>query len=308
MAIQPNNIIFAKQTIEFVRDCGGDGYSWWDFIDGCVPWGSPFAILRQDRSEKPIVEVFRSFKADEFGNTCYKPFNYYDHYGLTPFEVHGYIYDQATNAKIENAVIQGWDASWNNSCSTYSDQDGYYSLKSSHPINIMTAVAIKSHTQEISGNFTNQDFYLQRFQPADLYLTGSLSNTDYAATGSIYSLNVYTSANNTLNLKAGERIVLMTGFHSEENSYGRYQIEDFFTDCAWVQTNYRMHSSDENPSKENTKNNNIAEFVHSKLESAVIVHAYPNPVSDQLTVEFDTPVTVTILLMNVSNNYLVEEK
>ncbi|MBK8875067.1 MAG: hypothetical protein IPN13_14590 [Bacteroidetes bacterium] len=117
----------------------------------------------------------------------------------------------------------------------------------------MTAVAIKSHTQEISGNFTNQDFYLQRFQPADLYLTGSLSNTDYAATGSIYSLNVYTSANNTLNLKAGERIVLMTGFHSEENSYGRYQIEDFFTDCAWVQTNYRMHSSDENPSKENTK-------------------------------------------------------
>ncbi|MBK9045339.1 MAG: T9SS type A sorting domain-containing protein [Bacteroidetes bacterium] len=69
-----------------------------------------------------------------------------------------------------------------------------------------------------------------------------------------------------------------------------------------------MHSSDENPSKENTKNNNIAEFVHSKLESAVIVHAYPNPVSDQLTVEFDTPVTVTILLMNASNNYLVEEK
>ncbi|MBK9423924.1 MAG: hypothetical protein IPN54_07330 [Bacteroidetes bacterium] len=70
-----------------------------------------------------------------------------------------------------------------------------------------------------------------------------------------------------------------------------------------------MHSSDENPSKENTQNNNIAEFVHSKLASAVIVHAYhPNPVSDQLTVEFDTPVAVTILLMNASNNYLVEEK
>ncbi|MBK9423923.1 MAG: hypothetical protein IPN54_07325 [Bacteroidetes bacterium] len=56
----------------------------------------------------------------------------------------------------------------------------------------MTAVAIKATHREISGNFTN-DFYLQRFQPADLYLTGSLSNTDYAARFH-FSLNVYTSS------------------------------------------------------------------------------------------------------------------
>lgn len=133
---------FARKTLRQTYNCGGIGYSWWQYKD--VNWlkfhADYMGIVSQKGTThvdsfkvrgtvKPTAKAFQEF---EFGQQRGNPLflsNYYNYSEHNGFRIKAKVVDE--NGKpIEGAVILGWNENWSSSYHSISKPDGKMNLKS----------------------------------------------------------------------------------------------------------------------------------------------------------------------------------
>ena len=137
---------FMKEAYEYVRDCGGAGFGWWEFQE-CVNthFEAKYTGLMNHEgitktiSGKEIVGTLKPAVMEISKFSTYtpkspsRPVNYYNMIGYENIIVKGKILDKATQKPIEGAVIRGWCANWIG-MNTYSDENGDFTLYCNAPV------------------------------------------------------------------------------------------------------------------------------------------------------------------------------
>ena len=134
---------FVEQVCQYVIDCGGIGFGWWEFQDYINP-GMSFeanysGLLNHDEVTvtKSGREIVGSMKpaAYEFvrlgklqPKTPVRPDNYFNMLGYENYVITGRI--MCGKKPIEGAVIRGWNQWWGVGMNTYSDENGRFMLYS----------------------------------------------------------------------------------------------------------------------------------------------------------------------------------
>ena len=150
---------FAKKTLEQVCNCGGIGYSWWQYKD--VTWGSYHAdymgivnwhgVTTTNKGNvifgtpKPAAKIFMEYTPMKNVANCVKLENYYNLSNYKDNRISGTILDEQENP-IEGAVIMGWSKDWTKTVSTVSKKDGTFELFSNFPFGYWIASATHYNT------------------------------------------------------------------------------------------------------------------------------------------------------------------
>ncbi len=138
--------MFAKKTVKQVVNCGGVGYSWWQYMDidlaefqknylGVLSRSGETKTLNGyivKGAVKPVVNEFKSFRPEPVKDSCICLSNYYNYSQHKKFRLKGYLMDE-NNKPIEGGVILGWNQWWSSSFHTVSKQDGSFELLGSFP-------------------------------------------------------------------------------------------------------------------------------------------------------------------------------
>ncbi len=136
---------FARKTMQQNFNCGGIGYSWWQFKD--VDWKnfhqdflgvlSLSGITKTSKGDtvngtpKPVNKVIQMFDVTQPKGTCECFPNYYNFGGHNKFRVTGKMIDEDENP-IEGGEILAWDAPWINHHVTTTKPDGTFELYSEY--------------------------------------------------------------------------------------------------------------------------------------------------------------------------------
>jgi hypothetical protein len=154
---------FASIVSKRCIDCGGDGFSWWQYQDvwwakeengvKMEDWGNNYlGLLSHDGitattvsglsvqgTPKPAVDEFKNFSAYIPTYTCPMYSDYYNGSGQTKYKVSGKIVNNQNNSPINGAVVVGRDKNWVAISSTFSKSDGTFDLfyDSENPIRIV---------------------------------------------------------------------------------------------------------------------------------------------------------------------------
>ncbi|MBL0051627.1 MAG: hypothetical protein IPP29_09055 [Bacteroidetes bacterium] len=112
---------YAEQTLKYVYDCDGSGYSWWIYQN--MYWGadgSYYGLLDFGLCNpipcaplyKPIVAAFTNFSSTALKDPCNAPSNYHDPFNHSIYSpntniIHGNIKDDDGNP-VEDAVVFGY--------------------------------------------------------------------------------------------------------------------------------------------------------------------------------------------------------
>jgi hypothetical protein len=142
---------FANITSRRCIDCGGDGFSWWQYQD--VWWGSwlqdHYGLLSHEGltqttvsglsvqgTAKPSVIEFQTFSLYNPTYNCPKYSNYYNMLSSHKTKVSGKIVNSINNLPIEGVVVIGQDTAYNTISSTFTKVDGSFELysESENPI------------------------------------------------------------------------------------------------------------------------------------------------------------------------------
>ena len=139
--------LFAEKTLLQTFNCGGLGYSWWQFKD--VQWldfhQDYLCVINQngitklkdqtivEGTAKPMNAVIETFNPSKVTRDCYLPENYYNYSRHKYFKLTGKIADES-GKPIEGGIILGWSEDWRFSYHTVSKSDGSFELFSNFPL------------------------------------------------------------------------------------------------------------------------------------------------------------------------------
>ncbi len=132
---------FARKTLKQVYNCGGSGYSWWQYkdVDWKVFYPNYLGVMSREGETvtkkgnlvsgkpKPITEAFREFENNGIKDSCVCMPNYYNYSGLNHFRLEGKLFDNNNNP-IAGGVVLGWDENWVHSFYSVSKPDGSFEL------------------------------------------------------------------------------------------------------------------------------------------------------------------------------------
>jgi len=141
---------FARKTLAQVRNCGGVGYTWWQYKD--VEWSNYrydfMGVVTRDGGKtvtnknglvvqgirKPVIQEFLSFNSTSaLKDSCECLPNYYNYSNGRASRIIGRIVDAETNEPIEGAVALAWDEHWVHSFHTITKKDGSFELLGEYP-------------------------------------------------------------------------------------------------------------------------------------------------------------------------------
>ena len=133
---------FAEEVYQYVIDCGGIGFGWWEFQDhinkdmnfeanytgllnheGVTKTKSGNKIIG---TLKPAAYQFKEFSKLKAQGPKPRPQNYYNMLGYENYVIKGRI--ECNNESVEGALIRGWNANWSVGQNTYSDENGNFTL------------------------------------------------------------------------------------------------------------------------------------------------------------------------------------
>lgn len=145
---------FASIVSKRCIDCGGYGFSWWQYQD--VWWGdydqNYFGLLNHNGitnttvsglsvqgTPKPAVDVFKNFSAYIPNYNCPIYTNYYNVPAHHKTKVSGKIINDSNYEAIGGAVVIGRDSTWDIISTTFTHPDGSFELytDSDNPIRII---------------------------------------------------------------------------------------------------------------------------------------------------------------------------
>ena len=138
--------LFAEQACQYVVDCGGIGFGWWEFQDVPTSYGINYegtfsGVLNHEGTTttqdghviqgtlKPVAYSFAGLKSLKKGEP-FVPANYYNNFGYHNAVIRGRIVDDSTGNPIEGAAVRGWNKTWRTGLNTCTDTDGYFNLYS----------------------------------------------------------------------------------------------------------------------------------------------------------------------------------
>jgi len=140
-----NQVQFARKTLKQNLNCGGMGYSWWQFKD--VDWGSYHqnylgvvaarGYTRKSSVElvhgtpKPVNEEIKRFDPLQTKGECECLPNYYNIGAHRTFRIVGRLTD-FEGTPLEGAGILAWDEWWINHHFTTTKPDGTFELYSEY--------------------------------------------------------------------------------------------------------------------------------------------------------------------------------
>lgn len=134
---------FMREVYQYVVDCGGTGFGWWDFQEAT---GGNFeakytgllnheGITTTKDGRHAIIGTVKSAAAEIAHFAEYKPrekiipVNYYNMVGYNNYLIKGKVLNKKTKTPIEGANIRGWTKSWIG-MNTYSNENGEFTLYS----------------------------------------------------------------------------------------------------------------------------------------------------------------------------------
>lgn len=248
---------FATFSLEFTRDCGGSGYSWWIYkdifynqpVDSCR--GSYFGLFTKgytpinetdcpsDSScSKPATSAFKNF--DPYivhtSNCILSEEDYYNPRGYPTSDStgrSGIIRRISDSLPVSVAHITGWHIIGDNwyPYSTFTKPDGTFDLKSDKRINALKVGAKYAKTSPIYYYPHIPDvIYIDQPDINHVYdftldnITYGLNEKNYfEAYNDIFVSNTILTGNGStgsmLTLKAGNIIYLNEGFNAQPGSY-----------------------------------------------------------------------------------------
>ncbi len=222
---------YAIQTLDMVRDCGGIGYSWWEFKDDY--WtGGPLSLIDANNNPKPLLEsAFMQFQANQNSNSCTFPPTFYnvDNTAL-PFITTMQI---SPSGSIKYAQVSAWS---NGNCRTFSDQTGVFSLNSSGPVNDLriSGVGIEYRYYQTPPAIINTvvfDKFSSNLNANVFNLNDNSTNKTYQAVNSVNTQNYTISGASNINIKSENTINIKTTTISYGSNFRAY-IGPFHPDCS----------------------------------------------------------------------------
>ncbi len=135
--------LFMKELYQYVRDCEGTGFGWWEFQD-LIPtdhYESKYTGLLNHQGEtktkdgkhtilgsiKPAVEEITYFSQYQ-PKSMEHPVNYFNMLGYNNFRINGVILDEKTKKPVEGTVIRGWNEDWSIGMNTFTNEKGEFTL------------------------------------------------------------------------------------------------------------------------------------------------------------------------------------
>jgi hypothetical protein len=286
---------YATQTLNYCRDCGGAGYSWWQMYD--VQWGNPyedyFGLMTSSTPSpawKPAAAAFQNFNPWTPG-TCYQPYNYYNVYGYSGAHVYGGVLDQY-GQKVPNAYIVAKDVN-GVSAFTFSDQNGDYDLYANFTIYSLTASARAANIVHITGPSTHQGIILFQYTtPENSYLVNAnISSYQQNQAKHVISANTNFYNGSTGLLQGAESVDLQSGFHAIKGSNVHLFNAAVRPDCGCVNSNLRLP--------------NTTEEEATQMASASQTHGHEPPQPQQVTIETSPAVDAYIIAPNPNNGQFI---
>ncbi len=140
-----NQVKFAEKTLLQNLNCGGMGYSWWQYKD--VDWGSYHqnflgVVNRNGETKtskgetvhgtpKPVTKTIGEFDVSQKRGPCECPDNYYNFSSNNAFRLSGRLVDE-DGKPIDGGGILAWDEWWINHHVTSTKPDGTFELYSEY--------------------------------------------------------------------------------------------------------------------------------------------------------------------------------
>ena len=136
---------FMKEAYEYVRDCGGAGFGWWEFQE-CVNthFEAQYTGLMNHEGYtetasgkriigtlKPAVQEIAEFSKYK-PRKAERPVNYFNMIGYNNIQIRGMVVDEATKKPVEGALVRGWTENWIG-MNTYTGKDGCFTLYCNAP-------------------------------------------------------------------------------------------------------------------------------------------------------------------------------
>ena len=151
--------LFAKNTLNQTFNCGGIGYSWWQYKDvdwhkyhanfmGLLTWNGETLNSKGKKVNgtlKPTASAFKNYVVSPDPSKCKCFKNYYNYSESKAFKLTGKILDEK-NEPIEGAVVLAWNKNWSHSYHTVTKEDGSFELLGSYPFYHWMASATKYTT------------------------------------------------------------------------------------------------------------------------------------------------------------------
>lgn len=140
-----NQVQFAKKTLIQNYNCGGMGYSWWQFKDvewggyhqnflGIVNWNGETLNSKGEKIQgtpKPVAHTIGAFIPPTQKGPCECPDNYYNFSSNNKFRVTGKLIDE-DGKPIDGGGVLAWDEWWINHHVTSTKPDGSFELYSEY--------------------------------------------------------------------------------------------------------------------------------------------------------------------------------
>jgi hypothetical protein len=278
---------FAEKTLKRTINCGGNGYSWWQYQE--VWWGSyqqdylgllnhagtttttdPSLIVQG--TPKPAAQEFTNFESYSPTYNCECLSSFYNYSGYSDYIISGRLLNGTNNQPIAGGIIVGWDASWNNYRKTFTQPDGRFNFYSDVPL-----VNIRA-----SAPGMNQTSYTGNWSGTAISLTNGTVNIgevkSYSTSSTISSSNYTVKGNGTsggnLKLYAGRTITFGSGFSVEKGGVltaePKYEIGDLkvypISSCYSSLKSANALSED-----------NFIESITDENADELVVSIYPNP-------------------------------
>lgn len=140
-----DQVKFAEKTLKQVVNCGGLGYSWWQYSD--VNWGgyhqNYLGVVSQvgsvknsngasiNGTPKPVTNTIKQFLPDAIKGECECPPNYYNLSGNKDYRIIGKLVDEDGNP-LKAGGILAWDEYWINHYFSTTKPDGSFAIYSNY--------------------------------------------------------------------------------------------------------------------------------------------------------------------------------
>ncbi len=138
---------FMKETYQYVVDCGGAGFGWWDFQEAkagnfeamytgilnhngtTTTKDGKYTIIGSVKLAAKEIQGFSKYIPKE----KVRPVNYFNMIGYNNYVIKGKILNRKTKEPVEGAVIRGWTKTWIG-MNTFTDEKGEFRLYSNDEV------------------------------------------------------------------------------------------------------------------------------------------------------------------------------
>ena len=159
---------FMRKAYQYVVDCGGTGFGWWDFQEASqgnfearftgilnhegitTTQDGKYTIIGTVKPAAKEIMHFSEYTPKE----KVRPINYFNMLGYNNFVIKGKIIDKKNKKPIEGAVIRGWTEWWSIAWNTYSDENGNFTLYSNEKY-VHFAISAPNYSTEVFDKYLN---------------------------------------------------------------------------------------------------------------------------------------------------------